>query len=78
MLYMRRKIWGMVATFIAIVASTAAMAIGTYVRGWSALTLDGSWVIKYSEASAPLSLLVGGLGREYLFPGYPQTMGVLF
>ncbi|CAM9234924.1 unnamed protein product [Ectocarpus sp. 6 AP-2014] len=48
-LYMRRKWWGVAATFLAIVASTAAMAIGTYVRGWSALTLDGSWVVKYSE-----------------------------
>eukprot|EP00903_Cladosiphon_okamuranus_P009857 g9367.t1 len=48
-LYMRRKWWGVWATFMAIAASTAAMAIGTYARGWSALTLDGAWVIKYSE-----------------------------
>lgn len=48
-LYMRRRLWGLSVTFLAIVASTAAMAIGTYLRGWSALTLDGSWVIKYSE-----------------------------
>ncbi|CAM9170227.1 unnamed protein product, partial [Hapterophycus canaliculatus] len=48
-LYMRRRWWGLAVTFLAIAASTAAMAIGTYVRGWSALTLDGSWVVKYSE-----------------------------
>lgn len=48
-LYMRRKWWGISATFFAIAASTAAMAIGTFARGWSALTLDGAWVIKYSE-----------------------------
>eukprot|EP00752_Nemacystus_decipiens_P006535 g5886.t1 len=48
-LYMRRKWWGIWATFAGIASSTAAMAIGTYVRGWSALTLDGAWVVKYSE-----------------------------
>lgn len=48
-LYMRRKWWGISATFLGIVASTAAMAVGTYVRGWSALTLDGAWVVKYSQ-----------------------------
>lgn len=48
-LYMRRKWWGISATFLGIAASTAAMAVGTYARGWSAMTLDGSWVVKYSE-----------------------------
>lgn len=48
-LYMRRKWCGICATIAAIIAPTVAMAWGTYGRGWSALTLDGSWVVKYSE-----------------------------
>lgn len=51
-LYMRRKLWGILTIFLAIAASTIAMAVGTYARGWSALTMDGSWVVKYSEASS--------------------------
>eukprot|EP00904_Undaria_pinnatifida_P008086 jgi/Undpi1/4407/HiC_scaffold_17.g07762.m1 len=48
-LYMRRTSLGIAATAAAILASSGAMAVGTYVRGWSALTLDGSWVVKYSQ-----------------------------
>ncbi|CAM9859469.1 unnamed protein product, partial [Laminaria digitata] len=50
-LYMRRASLGVAATVSAILATSGAMAVGTYVRGWSALTLDGSWVVKYSQAS---------------------------
>ncbi|CAN0072229.1 unnamed protein product, partial [Discosporangium mesarthrocarpum] len=48
-LYLRNKFWGFTATAIVLCASVLAMAIGTYARGWSALTLDGAWVVKYSE-----------------------------
>ena len=62
--YMRRASFGIAATVSAILASSGAMAIGTYARGWSALTLDGSWVVKYSQArltAAPV-LCTSGIG----------------
>lgn len=57
-LYMWKPLWGMVATLCALVASTSAMAIGTLSRDWSALALEGSWFVKYSEVRCGASLLV--------------------
>jgi hypothetical protein len=40
---------GIMAVGIVLLVSTIAMIIGTVTRNWSALTLDGSWTIKYSQ-----------------------------
>eukprot|EP00611_Tribonema_gayanum_P001510 TRINITY_DN1110_c1_g1_i2.p1 TRINITY_DN1110_c1_g1~~TRINITY_DN1110_c1_g1_i2.p1 ORF type:complete len:767 (-),score=284.50 TRINITY_DN1110_c1_g1_i2:1197-3497(-) len=48
-LFLRNHIAGAAATAGIVAASTAAMVYGTVTDGWSALTLDGEWTVRYSQ-----------------------------
>ncbi|CAM9306129.1 unnamed protein product [Chrysoparadoxa australica] len=48
-LYLNRPRLGCLLVALVLLASTAGMVYGTFAGDWSALTLDGSWTIKYSQ-----------------------------